>query len=814
MGAVGPAATWARVEVRRRLRSLIVLGLLAGLTAGLALAAVAGARRTDTAWERLRDRTNAADAIVFTSQAGIYDPDELDYDSLADRPYIDAVGAFGLVWGTSDLGPFGAMVSTYGGWLTSVDTPRIIEGRLPARDAPNEVVISPPLPGSEMAVAGIRVGSTIGVSFLTVEQQAAGRFEPPEGPTVELEVVGIADSPFNLAAIPSDGDIYIGPAFRERYGDGLFPFSNLVVRLRDQADMKRLEADVAAAYPGRGVPVYDLITAGKRVTNATSLERSGLLLFALAVAVSGVVIVGQALTRSVRSAAGDVPTLRALGFSRGDAMRALLLSHAPAAAVAVVTAIIAAVALSARFPIGMGRRLETERGPYLDLPVVLGGATALAAVLAAAIMLTARRAAKERQGTNNERVSTVAERLRRSGAPVPLSIGAGLAFEAGRGARTLPTRPAVAGAIVGVLGVVGAFTLSDGLHDAIANAERFGAVWDADVYFGGDGPGESMLQMAPVLSADPDVSDAVRLARITIPIDDVVMPTYAVEDAKGSIRFVLLEGRAPGRAGDVVLGPDSAATLDVGIGDRVTVGEIDDMLIVGIGLLPTTAHSSFDQGAWLLPDDLSRAIGDEQRSAFRNELAQYGVPADTPDEELPFFGGGMLLRLAESANQADAIERLGSALPGVVVEAAAGPADQQNLRNVRQLPALFSVFASVLAIAAIGHVSASVIRRRRGDLAVLRALGCTPRQARWSVVWQAMSLAVVGLVVGVPLGLVGGRVIWRAVTDATPMIYVAPVAVVALALTVPAALLGANALAAWPARQAARLRPAEVLRTE
>jgi ABC-type lipoprotein release transport system permease subunit len=124
------------------------------------------------------------------------------------------------------------------------------------------------------------------------------------------------------------------------------------------------------------------------------------------------------------------------------------------------------------------------------------------------------------------------------------------------------------------------------------------------------------------------------------------------------------------------------------------------------------------------------------------------------------------------------------------------------------------VFSLVLAVGALAHVSSSVLRRRRGELAVLRSLGFTPRQARACLAWQATTLAAVGLVVGVPLGVALGRVTWRLVAEATPMVYVEPLAVLALVVVGPAALLIANLLAAVPGHRAARLRPAEVLRTE
>ena len=48
----------------------------------------------------------------------------------------------------------------------------------------------------------------------------------------------------------------------------------------------------------------------------------------------------------------------------------------------------------------------------------------------------------------------------------------------------------------------------------------------------------------------------------------------------------------------------------------------------------------------------------------------------------------------------------------------------------------------------------------------------------------------------------------------TPLAYQPPVALWALALIGPLALVAANLLAAWPARRAARLRTARILRAE
>jgi hypothetical protein len=410
---------WAVVELRRRWRALVVLGLLAGMTVGLAMAALAGARRTDLAWERLRGVTNASDALVFTSQAGLYSDDELDYDHLAQLPYVKAAGAFGLAYAAEGE----VFMASYGDWLDAVDRPRIIRGRAPNRQDLTEVVVS--APGHRLGGdPAPELGDELTMSFFTREQQHANRLDDPEGPTVTFRVVGISESPFEIGAIPSHGDVYVGPAFRERYGTGLASFSNLAVRLAEPArDLPLLEAEVARLYPDRNVPVYDLAAAGKRVTNGTALERSGLLLFAAAVALAGLVIVGQALTRSVRAAGADVPVLVAVGFTRRDAARALSLPYLLSVAVAAVSAVAGAIALSPRFPIGLGRRVDPDVGLHVDLAVLGPGALLLAGVLVSAVVVTAWRATAEAGRIEIPRRSLTVSALARLGAPVVAVTG-------------------------------------------------------------------------------------------------------------------------------------------------------------------------------------------------------------------------------------------------------------------------------------------------------------------------------------------------------------------------------------------------------
>jgi ABC-type antimicrobial peptide transport system permease subunit len=89
-----------------------------------------------------------------------------------------------------------------------------------------------------------------------------------------------------------------------------------------------------------------------------------------------------------------------------------------------------------------------------------------------------------------------------------------------------------------------------------------------------------------------------------------------------------------------------------------------------------------------------------------------------------------------------------------------------------------------------------------------------PRESAALIFCQAMTVAIIALAIGIPLGIIFGRLSWRWVANSTPLLYVPPLAALAILIAIPAAIVLANMLAAYPARRAAGVRPAEVLRTE
>jgi hypothetical protein len=253
----------------------------------------------------------------------------------------------------------------------------------------------------------------------------------------------------------------------------------------------------------------------------------------------------------------------------------------------------------------------------------------------------------------------------------------------------------------------------------------------------------------------------------------------------------------------MVLAPLTADALDVGVGGRVPLrgvgGAASTMTVTGIGFLPEGPHNGYADGAWITPEGHDRLFAGA-RYAFK------------------FHGAQIVLRPGTDLVAAQQrLKRDIGTIKGAEGFAFTPPlqlAQVRQIRDVEELPILLAGFLALLAVGAVGHALATAVRRRRHEVAVLRALGMTRWQARWAVVTQATLLAVIGLGFGVPLGVALGRSLWRLVADTTPLAYVPPLAFWALLLVCPLTLVLANLLAVWPGRTATRLRVGHILRTE
>jgi ABC-type lipoprotein release transport system permease subunit len=118
----------------------------------------------------------------------------------------------------------------------------------------------------------------------------------------------------------------------------------------------------------------------------------------------------------------------------------------------------------------------------------------------------------------------------------------------------------------------------------------------------------------------------------------------------------------------------------------------------------------------------------------------------------------------------------------------------------------------VMAAGALAHSLVTSARRRRRDVAVLKTLGFSNAQVGAMAGWQALALAAVALLIGVPLGLIAGRWAWTLFADQISVAPAASLPLTTVLATVPLALLGSLGIAAIPAAIGRRSRPAALLR--
>jgi ABC-type antimicrobial peptide transport system permease subunit len=142
------------------------------------------------------------------------------------------------------------------------------------------------------------------------------------------------------------------------------------------------------------------------------------------------------------------------------------------------------------------------------------------------------------------------------------------------------------------------------------------------------------------------------------------------------------------------------------------------------------------------------------------------------------------------------------------------PSEVINASSLRPVPWALVGFLVVLGIASVTHAVHSTLRRRRRELAVLRALGFGPADERTAIRWQAACIAIVALVLGLPLGVIGGRLVFETLVEDAGLERTFATSAFVIAGAVIATICALQLLAVVLGSRAGRLRPAAVLRAE
>jgi len=783
---LGAVLATIRAELRGRWRRWLGLAVVFGIGAGFVLGAVAGARRTDSAYPRLLKASHPFDYAV----ANVPDPSvpQLDMKKLSELPFVAETSAFDFYGTPFQAGqPLAPADDRFG---RTFNTFYVVRGRMYDPKAGDEAVIS------EFTAKKnhIRVGQVITIPF------GSAMFKEP---SVNVKIVGtiVAAQAFPPRPAGRGDPFFLSPGFATAHPD-LFHLREVLFRFRhgaaDVDAFKRVISNMT-----HGLPLSFFIearTQDRNTERAFHVQAVALWVLAGLVGLAIFAALGQSFSRQMFLEAEEHPALRSIGMTKIQ-LWSLGMSRASLVGVAsAVIAIVVGIGLSWFTPIGAARLAELHKGVIADWVVLssgFGGIVLISGVLAA---WPAWRSAGDvvTQG-EAEKPSVAADAAARAGLSPSTVSGIRLALEPGRGRSSVPVRSTVLGVAIGVAAVVASLGFATNLSHLLRTPTQYGWNWDRLVTT--ENENLSDVERKAVLDAPGTDASGVGATDAPIAVDSKSTAAIIADPVRGRRDVVpVLTGRMPSAIGEILLGPKTLQQLHKRLGDRVHVvvfgglpaGEM--FRIVGTGILPPVS------------DTAGLGTGAVFTYSNASQLITLSGPAGGPDT--------IFIHFARRTNQSVVIASLEKRFPDLSFQAESLPAVLTDFGGVRDLPFVMAALLAALALLLMIHTLVSSIRRRARDLAVLKTLGFSGTQLRTAVAWQASTLTLVSLLIGIPLGLVGARLAWRLFAANLGVVPDTLSPIVAMLILIPAALVVANLIAAYPGRAAARVQPALVLRAE
>ena len=722
-----------RSTFRSRRSGYLSLILMIGLVGGLAMGAVAAARRTQSSFPTYLASTAPSDLTVLT---GLYEPD-LGNDSGLDKvvvqkiarlPHVKRVESYGGL-DAAILAPSGAVVANAQGLPGSIDGEyfdqdrvTIVQGRMANPGRAEEVVMD-----AKGTPKQVRVGEVVPIGFFTNAQEQLPDFGSPSvKPYLRLDVTVVGKAVFSREVVQDDvdagldGGLLFTPALTRQLTQCCVNDTETAIQLDGGSrDVAGAEAQIARLLP-KGFPVVFYVTSltAAKAERAIKPESIALGVFGGIAALAALLIASQVIGRQLRLASDDLGTLRALGadptMTVGDGLLGVLASVVAGSLLAAAVAI----ALSPLAPIGLVRPVDPDLGITFDWTVLGSGLLVLIGGLSAVAIALAYRQAPHRAGMRQrpakERGSTVARAAATSGLPVSAVEGARFALGPGGGRDAVPVRSAILGTALAMIVAVATVTFGASLDTLVSHPALYGWNWTYALS-AGNPTSISQQRAAALLDHDPSVAAWAGVYFATFKVDGQTVPVIGASP-NAPVAPPTLSGHGLDSPGQIVLGAATLTELHKHIGDTVQVNtgtaKPTRLRIVGTATLPSlgingTMHTEMGTGALLsyqlIPGDA--ATGSGNSSADPNNI---------------------LVRLRPGADSVAAfptLQRLVPASNGGVVAPVQRPAEIVNYRSMGTTPALLGAALAVGAVIALGLTLLASVRRRRRDLASSRPSG-------------------------------------------------------------------------------------------
>jgi hypothetical protein len=847
-----------RATFRHRWRAYVTLVVLIGFLGGLGLGGLAAARRTQSSFSSFLASTNPSnlDVTLYGAQSGAggnpdYNPAVTS--AIARLPGVTHV-ATGFVVVGAPLTPSGAPriqvtslaipVASVNGLFYSQDGVAVTQGRMASPNRPDEIMMAP----SVAKLLGFHVGQTIPFGFYSNDQQSLpgfGTAAVKPALRINMRLVGLAVS--NSEIVEDDVDTFptfipLTPAFaRQVFALNPQQLSGaLVFGIRTNRGtnlVPLVEREISKLIPPGDIYTYHALAPVTAKADRSLRPISiALGVFGGVTLLAAILVAAQLVARRFRTEVVDREVLRALGANPADTVLDGLIGVEAAILLGILLAAGIAIALSPVAPLGPVRSVYPFGGIAFDWTVLGCGTLILFVMLTAIAFALAIASAPHRvalrPGLRSSSGARIVAFLARAGLPAPGVVGVRMALEPGEGRSAVPVRSALLGSILAVALVVTTVIFGSSLQTLVSSPALYGWNWSYILNPVGSGGGNVPQVALTMLRHDPYVAAYSGASYNDVEIDGQAVP-FLIENAGAPVAPPILSGQSVTAAHQIVLGAATMAQLGRHLGDYVTVtyGTPADapiyvpptrMRIVGTATFPAIGfastvsdHTSMGTGVLLTNQDFPKTFAEAVQSGpvpalDGPNLALVRLKPDAP----PAAALASLRRIAQASDQAFANAPGGAAGNGIVVQGVQRPAEIVNYKTIGITPTLLVSGLALGAITALALTLLSSVRQRRRDLALLKTMGFVRRQLAAAVAWQATVAAVVGIVVGVPLGVIAGRWLWNLFAE---QIYAVPyptVPVLSLVLVGMGTLVLANVIAAFPARTAARTPTAFLLRSE
>ena len=835
--ALRVAAYRLRATFGRRWAGYLSLVLLVGLLGGLAMGAVAAARRTQASVAVFLAHAHASDLNAFTAVlnpiAGAgsgYDPATISRIAhLAHVQHVESTAGIDVLF----LGKNGLPLKGQGGspaeagnGLGSVDglyfdqdRVTVTRGRMADPTRPDQFMLS----AQGAAALGLHVGDVVPVGIYTNAQTLSPEFGTamlPPTRVIQEELVGIAA--FDSTLVEDDADASTNPmnlftpALTRSLLSCCVNYTGTGIKVEGGSrNVGRVGAEIERALPGGFPPPLATSVIEAKAERAIRPLALALGVFGGIVALAALLVAGQAIGRQLRLDAGDLQTVRALGGGPAVTSVAGLLGVVGAAATGSLLAVAVALALSPLAPLGPVRPVYPDPGVAFDWTVLGPGAVVLMVGLTGWALVVSYRGGPYRAEASDRhrtgRRSGVAGAVSTSGLPVPAVVGVRFALEPGSGAESVPVRSAILGAVLAVAVIVATVTFGASLDGLVSRPSLYGWNWDYALIAGGGSGNLPQPLAGRLLGHEHGVAAWSGVYFATLRIDGQAVPVLGARPGT-AVEPPLLSGHGLAGPSQVVLGAATLAKLHKGLGETVTVssgvGPSTRLRIVGTATMPaigvgSEVHLEMGTGA-LLSSDLIPLV---DKNPFND-------PVTGPNAILVRLRGGEARAPARRALERIATATSNTSNFGVAAVPVQRPAEIVNYRSLGTTPAVLGGALAVGAASALWLTLVASVRRRRRDMALLKTLGLSRGQLAAAVAWQSSVAAAVGTALGIPLGIAAGRYLWDLFAHTIDAVPAPSVPARPIVLIAVGAMALANLVAALPGRAAARTPAGLALRAE